>query len=117
MKVRLKESCPYIKMVTVDGIFYKDKWSDVSSGTTIMEEMEIFKEEPVESEAELVKAEAPEIEEAKLEELVKIKGIGEKVIADIKRRYMSLDELIADLRNDKVSLRDDIVAKLKKGLL
>ena len=52
-----------------------------------------------------------------LNKLRDINGIGEKTIADLKRRYHSMDELISDLRDDKVSLRDDVVEKLKKELI
>lgn len=45
-----------------------------------------------------------------------IKGLGKETIEDIKRRYNSIDELISDLKNDKVSLRNDMVIVLKKKL-
>lgn len=41
-------------------------------------------------------------------------GVGDKTIADIKRAYSSEDGLINALIVDKVSLRDDIVRKLRK---
>ena len=52
-----------------------------------------------------------------LDELREIDGIGEETLADIKRMYNSKAELIAALKFDKVPLRNDVVAELKKKLL
>ena len=40
--------------------------------------------------------------------------MGAKTIDDIKKKYSTEDELKEDLKKDKVSLRDDVVEKLKK---
>ena len=52
-----------------------------------------------------------------LDDLIKLKGIGPKTLADIKRIYHNIDELKAALRANKVPLRDDVVELLKKALL
>ncbi len=46
-----------------------------------------------------------------------IKGIGRETVADLKRIYKNMDELTEALRNDKVSLRNDIVKILKDNLI
>lgn len=54
---------------------------------------------------------------ANLEDLAKIKGIGKKTLEDIKRIYPYLATLKMALKDNKVSLRDDIVEILRKELL
>ena len=55
-------------------------------------------------------------EEITLDVLDKIKGIGTKTLEDIKRTFKSMADLKKALKEDKVSLRDDVVEKLKKEL-
>ena len=47
-------------------------------------------------------------------ELKSVKGIGEKRVKDLLRHYNTKRELKDALKKDKVSLRDDIVEKLRK---
>jgi len=61
------------------------------------------------------KVEEPK-EEMTLDVLDKIKGIGTKTLEDIKRTFKSIADLKKALKEDKVSLRDDVVEKLKKEL-
>lgn len=48
-----------------------------------------------------------------LEEVDEIKGIGPETFEDIKRRYSAKEDLINDLKEDKVGFRNDVVKKLK----
>lgn len=52
-----------------------------------------------------------------LNELKKIDGVGTRTLNDILRVYESLDELVEALKEDKVPLRNDVVAKLKEELI
>jgi hypothetical protein len=45
-----------------------------------------------------------------------INGIGTKTIKDLKRHYKTRDDLKFALKDDMVSLDDDVVLKLKKYL-
>jgi len=47
-------------------------------------------------------------------DLKKINGIGDETAEDILRMFTSKQELIEALKTDKVSLRNDVVKKLKK---
>lgn len=47
-------------------------------------------------------------------DLIKIKGVGKQNIADIKKHYKTHDELKIALKKNNVSLRNDVVEKLKK---
>jgi predicted membrane protein len=48
------------------------------------------------------------------DDLLKIKGIGKETLVDLKRTYNTLEDLKNALKDDKVSLRNDIVEKLRK---
>ncbi len=54
----------------------------------------------------------------KMEDLSKIKGIGKETVKDISSLYVSIEDLVADLRLGKnLPLRNDVEKKLKKELL
>lgn len=67
-------------------------------------------------EVETKKSDIVESKISKLSDLTSINGIGKKVLKDIKNQFSSLEELKDGLSKDKVSLRDDIVEKLKLEL-
>lgn len=79
----------------------------------------IWNREIVEPEPVFVKTETDvEVKPKKsLIGLLKINGIGNKTLKDIKRIYSDIDELKVALKEDTVSLRDDVVVKLKDALL
>ena len=52
-----------------------------------------------------------------LDDLAKIRGVGPETLADIKRIYSSLDDLVDALEADTVPLRNDIVNKIKVALV
>jgi len=62
-------------------------------------------------------AEKVETKKEDFSSLLKVKGIGKETLLDLERIYNSIDELKKALEEDKVSLRNDKVKKLKKALL
>jgi hypothetical protein len=80
---------------------------------------EIVKVEvPVEKTVETIKPKLVNINPySTIDDLAKIKGIGKKTVLDIKRMFKDIESLKIALINDSVSLRDDIVEKLKEVLI
>jgi len=54
----------------------------------------------------------------KIEDLIKIDGIGKETLSDIRVVWRNLEDLIDDLKNNRhIPLRNDVVEKLRKELL
>lgn len=66
---------------------------------------------------ETKKKEKKESKFNKLSDLTNINGLGKKSLKDIERQFNTIDELKESLGKDNVSLRDDIVEKLKEELI
>lgn len=77
--------------------------------TKVCEPIKTVKKQPKEPSVEKKK-----VKTTKTSIKLKIRGVGVETLADINKQFKNEKDLIEGLKNDKVSLRNDVVKKLKK---
>ena len=77
--------------------------------TTVSKPIETIKKQPKESSVEKKK-----VNPTKTPIKIKLRGVGTETLKDINKQFDSEEALIEGLKKNKVSLRNDVVKKLKK---